>query len=215
LVVAALALLGSAVSARAESGQFIFGGRLGYNYSNISFTVNDRYGSYYADYSDGGHGFEGGLIGRYAIVEGQMGVNIGANYLYRTPFYYYYWGSKQAQETTEMAVSVPLLFEVSPATFGGSSVYELMFLQIGVQVDYIFKFDETINGKSLGEKERGYDREKVNVGLVLGAVGYFNSHCSLDLRFNYSFTKFAKFDAFELWTNSFLYSGSLGLSFYL
>jgi len=214
MAVAALTLAGGSVStARAESGAFITGGRLAFNYSNIAFNRTDRYGNTYAvGYSDGGYGVEAGLQGRYAVVEGQMGVNIGANFIYRTPFYYYNGWSGKSWNSNEMAISVPLLFEVSPSTFGAnsSSVYEIIFFQIGVQADYVFNYAETYDNKSRDEDNMLWGREKVNVGLVIGAVGYFNSHCSLDLRYLLGLTSFDKDDK-----KSYLYSGSLGLSFYL
>jgi hypothetical protein len=196
VVAVAAVLLGAAGTARAESGQLIYGGRLAYNYSQVRY--NDSYS--YA-YNDGGHGFEAGLIGRFAVVPGQMGVSVGANYVYREPFYF-----NSSNNANEMAVSVPLLFEVSPSTFRSGDVYEMIFLQIGIQTDYVFKFNEKNSYNFVP-----WDRENlVNVGLVIGAVGYFNSHCSLDLRYYLTLNSFAKNDK-----DSYLYSGSLGLSFYL
>jgi len=207
MAVAAVALTGSLTMARAESGQFIFGGRLGLNYSNLYFDDYYYYDSYhYYRYSDGGFGFDGGVIGRLAVVEGQMGLNIGANFLYRQPFLGY------SYRTSEMAVSVPLLFEINAATFGArnSNVYELVFLQIGVQADYVFDYAEFSRNRKMSQSSQLWDREKLNFGLVLGAVGYFNSHCSLDFRYYFSFNRFDT----EL-TRWYLYSGSFGLSFYL
>jgi hypothetical protein len=199
----AAALFGTATLARAESGAFIGGGRLAYNYSNIYYD----YGRYSYRYSNGGNGVEAGALGRLAIVEGQMGIHIGVNYIYREPFYvysrYYYYD----EWASEHVVSVPILFEINPFVTGGlnSRYYEMIFIQIGPQIDYGLRFTQDVSFP--------WDRKKsgnIDVGLVIGAVGYFNSYCSLDLRYYYAFTGFAANDQ-----RSFLYSGSLGLSIYL
>jgi len=202
MALAAVALTGGVTTARAESGQFICGGRLALNYSNVYF--DDYYYSY--RYSDGGFGFDGGLIGRFAVVEGQMGLNVGANFTYRQPYFGY------SYRTSEMAVSVPVLFEINATTFGArsSNVYELVFLQIGLQADYVFDYTEFYRNQKISENSQLWDREKLNFGIVLGAVGYFNSHCSIDFRYYFSFNRFDT----EL-TRWYLYTGSFGLSFYL
>jgi len=210
MAVAALTLAGGSVStAQAESGQLITGLRLAYNYSNLVYD-----GGYYDEY-DGGSGIEAGVLGRLAVIEGQMGVHLGVNAIYRVP---YYWNTNN--RLFETAVSVPLLFEINPFVLSGlnSNVYEMIFIQIGVQADYVIDFafkDAFYNGTTYEEK---WDRNNVNVGIVIGAVGYFNSHCSLDIRYNYSITDFAKVKDYrgrDKDDKAYLYSGSLGLSFYL
>jgi len=188
------ALFWGAAPARAESGQLLAGLRIAYNYSNIF------YDDLYYNYNDGGHGIELGLVGRYAVVESQVGIHLGVNYIYREPFYF-----NEKNRAHEQTVSVPLLFEINPFVLGGlnSLYYEMIFFQFGVQADYVFEFMEKNSYSYVA-----WDREKTNVGLVIGAVGYFNSHSSLDLRYNYGITRFVKDE------KSYLYSGSLGLSIY-
>jgi hypothetical protein len=214
VAVAVAALIGSAATARAESGAMIGGGRLALNYSTLITSTTSSYTGTTRTYTagDGGFGFEGGLVGRLAVVEGQMGVHIGANFIYRSVYnneYYYLY----AFNTSEMAVGVPILFEINPFVVSGlnSSIYEMIFLQIGLQVDYTFSYSETYNDRTLEKDDTWFEREKVGAGLVIGAVGYFNSHASLDVRYYYAFTSFDKKYA-KNWSP---YSYNIGLSFYL
>jgi len=202
--VAAAVLMGSATLAQAESGAFIGGGRLAYNWSTITYGSSSTY-SY-----GGGSGFEAGAVGRLAVVEGQMGVHIGANFLYRSSL------SFSAFEASEMAVGVPILFEINPFAVSGlnNSIYEMIFIQIGLQPDYIVSYSETRNGTTYTDKDDLlYDRTLFNIGLVVGAVGYFNSHVSLDVRYFYGLMSYSSEDQYA--KNWFPYSVSVGLSFYL
>lgn len=202
VAMAAAALFGTAATARAESGQLIYGGRLAFNYSTLLYS---GYTYYPAGY--GSLGLDAGLLGRLAVVEGQMGVHVGANFIYRGVY------ATSNYNSREMAVGVPVLFEINPFSFGGlrSSIYEMIFLQIGAQADYVFNYNEyDRNGKSVNSNQYLFDREKFGVGLVLGAVGYFSSYCSLDIRYYYSFTPVDK----EL-ARWYPYTYNFGLSFYL
>lgn len=204
LIVAAAALFGTVTMARAESGQFLAGGRLAYNWSTVT------YGSSSYASSTGGHGFEVGALGRLAVVEGQMGVHIGANFLYRSPISYYSF------DATEMAVGVPILFEINPFAVGGlnSSIYEMIFIQVGLQPDYVVSYSETYGGKTYSNKDdQLYERELFNIGLVIGAVGYFSSHVSFDVRYFYGLISYSKEDSYA--KNWYPYTISAGFSFYL
>jgi hypothetical protein len=203
-VAVAAMLLGSVTAARAESGQMLMGGRLAYNYSTLVYGGNANYTRY-----GGGSGFEGGLLGRFALVEGQMGVHVGANFIYKTVL----------ENTNDMAVGVPILFEINPFVVSGlnSSIYEMIFVQIGLQPEYLVAYSEYIDGKWVTEvSDQFYDREKFNIGLVIGAVGYFNSHVSFDIRYNYGLIPFARnTGAYDFVKNWYPYSITAGLSFYL
>ncbi|GBU27897.1 hypothetical protein R84B8_01440 [Treponema sp. R8-4-B8] len=113
--------------------------------------------------------------------------------------------------SSEMAVAVPVLFEINPFVLSGlnSSIYEMIFIQLGVQADYAFGYSEELNGTAV-DKEDLWERKNFGIGIVLGAVGYFNSHLSLDVRYYYAFTNYYK--KFPKW---YPYTGSIGLSFYL
>jgi len=206
VAVAVAMLFGSAATAQAESGAMIGGARLALNYSAL--YASTTYANYVAGY--GGLGFEGGPIGRFAIVEGQMGLNFGANFVYRSVYNYDAWYYSSAFESSEMTVAVPILFEISAATFGlrSSDIYELVFIQLGVQADYAFGYSETYGGKAVDNNY--FERENFGFGLVIGAVGYFNSHVSLDVRYYYAFTNYYK--DISRWSP---YTASLGLSFFL
>ncbi len=221
-VAVAVALFGSVTAARAESGAFIGGGRLALSYSTLYASGTSYYGDNYT-YSagDGGFGFEGGLVGRLAVIEGQMGVHVGANFFYRSVYNtsnmwnYDYSRSRYVYgadfNSSEMAVAVPVLFEINPFVLSGlnSSIYEMIFIQLGVQADYAFGYSEELNGTAV-DKEDLWERKNFGIGIVLGAVGYFNSHLSLDVRYYYAFTNYYK--KFPKW---YPYTGSIGLSFYL
>jgi hypothetical protein len=203
----AAVVAGSATLANAESGALIYGGRLAYNYSTLAYGGST---SNYTTY--GGHGFEAGLLGRFAVVEGQMGLHAGANFIYRTPYSYDYLLSSFS--ATDMAVSVPVLFEINPFVLGGlnSSVYEMIFVQVGLQADFVVAYSEDHGSITVTDPNlQFFEREKFNIGLVVGAVGYFNSHVSFDIRYYYAFTCFDKTNA----KNWYPYSISAGLSFYL
>lgn len=208
VVAVTAALIGSVTSARAESGTLIGGGRLALNYSNLV------YDGYY-DANDGGIGIEAGVLGRYVVVDNLVGVHAGFNVIYREP---YYWDrNNRAHET---AVSVPLLFEINPFVSSGlsSSYYEMIFVQVGLQADYVFDFtmkDNIFKGTS---SEENWDRNNVNIGVVLGAVGYFNSNCSLDIRAVYGVTRFADISDYNGKPKKIdqnLYSVTIGVSVYL
>jgi hypothetical protein len=202
----AAALFGTATLARAESGAFIGGGRLALNYSTL--FANTTYGNYTAGY--GGLGFEGGVVGRLALVEGQTGLHIGANFIYRSVYNYYHnWYYDYDFTSSEMTVAVPVLFEINPFVLSGlnSSIYEMIFIQIGLQADYSISYSEYHNGRSVSN---WFDRENFGIGAVLGAVGYFNSYLSLDVRYYFGFINY-----YNGYSNWFPYTYSIGLSFYL
>jgi len=215
--VAAAVLIGSATLAQAETGALIGGGRLALNYSTLYVSTSGSSSSTYTA-GNGGIGFEGGVLGRLAVVEGQMGVHVGANFIYRSvyngrvtygtyPFYHV-----DNVTSSEMVVAVPVLFEINPFVVSGlnSSVYEMIFIQIGLQVDYSVSYSQENNGVKATEA-LDLGRNPLGVGVVIGAVGYFSSHISLDIRYCYGFTEYYK-DITSKW---YPYSYSVGLSFYL
>ena len=221
VAVAVAMLFGSAATARAESGAFIGGGRLALNYSTLynSTTSSSGYTDTYS-VGSGGLGFEGGVVGRLAVIEGQMGVHVGANFIYRSVFngtvYYGTYGTtyyhRDNVTSSEMAVGVPILFEINPFVLGGlnSQVYEMIFIQIGLQVDYSFGYSQENNNKKATEALM-LDRNPLGVGIVIGAVGYFNSHLSLDVRYNLGLVEYYS-DITSKW---YPYTYNIGLSFYL
>lgn len=216
MALAVAALIGSAAMAQAETGAFIGGGRLALNYSTLyaSYTSSSGNTNTYTAGS-GGLGFDAGVVGRLAVVEGQMGVHVGANFIYRsvynqnTSFYNYF-------TTSEMAIGVPILFEINPFVVSGlnSSIYEMIFLQIGLQVDYSFGYSEYRNNNAIDKNNLVFERNPLGVGIVIGAVGYFNSHLSLDVRYCYGFTEYYKLPSSYYW-KWYPYTYNIGLSFYL
>jgi hypothetical protein len=212
VAVAVAALIGSAATARAESGAMIGGGRLALNYSTLYASYTSSYSGSTSTYTagSGGLGVDAGLVGRLAVVEGQMGVHVGANFIYRSVY------NSGLLNSSDMAVGVPILFEINPFVVSGlnSSIYEMIFLQIGLQVDYTFSYSETYNGKE--NTINPFERNPLGVGIVVGAVGYFNSHLSLDIRWCYGVTEY-----YDLSKNPFYYwkwypyTYNIGLSFYL
>ena len=216
VALAVAALIGSAATAQAETGAFIGGGRLALNYSTLYTSTTSSYSGNTYTYSAGrgGLGLDAGVLGRLAVIEGQMGVHIGANFIYRSVYNHnYIWADVT---TSEMAVGVPILFEINPFVVSGlnSSIYEMIFLQLGIQVDYSFNYNEYHSGKAVDKDHLGYERNPLGVGIVVGAVGYFNSHLSLDIRYYYAFTEYYKLPSNYYW-KWYPYTYNIGLSFYL